>query len=106
MNQGTQDVGTGISAAGTTQATATELINGINYVSTVASGSGVTLSPNATPGGFQLIYNAGANALTVYPPSGAKINSLATNGGHVLPTNTSCEYWFVSSTQIIGNLSA
>ena len=106
MNQGTQDVSASITAAGTTQATATELINGINMVGTVASGAGVALSPNATPGSFQLVYNGGANPLTVYPPSGAKINSLATNSGMVLAVNTSCEFWFASITQVVGNLSA
>ena len=106
MNQGTQDVLTGISAAGTTQGTATELIAGISMLSTVASGSGVALSPNATPGAFQLVYNGGANAVTVYPPLGAKINSLATNAGHLLAANTACEYWFASTTQVIGVLSA
>ena len=106
MNQGTQDVITGITAAGTTQATATELIAGINMIGTAASGTGVALSPNATPGAFQLVYNGGANPVKVYPPSGGKINSLSTDAGMVLPTNTSCEFWFASTTQIIGNLSA
>jgi hypothetical protein len=106
MNLGSQDVLTSISAAGTTQATATELIAGISYVSTVAFGAGVALSPNATPGTCQIVYNAGANALKVYPISGAQINQITADSPHVLATNTACTYWFVTSTKIVGLLSA
>ena len=105
MNLGTQDVGLGISAAGTTQATATELINGLNEVTTVASGAGVVLF-SADSGTFQAVYNAGANQLKVYPPVGYKINSLPINTAMILGTGTSCEFWFLSTTKIIGNLSA
>ncbi len=106
MNQGTQDVSASITAAGTGQSTATLLFNGVNIIGTAAAGTGVMLSSNATPGSSQVVYNGGANPVTVYPFSGAKINGLAINGGHVLATNTSCAYWIASSTQIIGNLSA
>lgn len=105
MNLGTQDVGNGIVAAGTTQATATELIFGINMIGTVAAGSGVALFDSVT-GASQTVYNGGANAVNVYPPLGRKINGLSTNASHVLATNTACTYWFTSSTQVIGLLSA
>ena len=105
MNQGTQDVSASISAAGTTQATATLLINGINMIGTAASGSGVRLF-EYNPGASQIVYNGGANPVTVYPPSGVKINNLAANAGHILATNTACEYWTVSTTQVVGVLSA
>lgn len=105
MNQGTQDVSASITAAGTTQATATLLINGINMIGTAAAGTGVVLFAY-NPGASQTVYNGGANAVTVYPPSGAKINGLAANGGHVLATNTACTYWTCSTTQLIGLLSA
>jgi hypothetical protein len=106
MNQGTQDVSASITAAGTTQATATLLINGINLIGTAAAGTGVVLSSNATPGSSQTVYNGGANAVNVFPPLGSKINGLATNSGMVLATNTTCHFWFANSTQIIGLLSA
>lgn len=105
MNQGTQDVSAPITAAGTTQATATLLFNGVNMVGTAAAGSGVVLF-SANSGTSQVVYNGGANAVTVYPPLGAKINGLAVNGGHLLATNTTCNYWITSSTQVIGILSA
>ena len=105
MNVGTQDVSVAISAAGTTQATATLLIGGISWITTVASGSGVILN-FTNPGTSQTVYNAGANAVTVYPPVGMKIAQLPTNTGMTLGTNTTCTFWFLSSVQIIGNLSA
>jgi hypothetical protein len=100
-----QDVGTAISAAGTTQGTATTLTNTLNGISTVASGAGVVLW-TGTAGDCQIVYNGGANAVKVYPPSGAKINGLATNAPHTLGTFTVCEYWFLSTTQVVGVLSA
>ena len=100
-----QDVGTAISAAGTTQGTATALTNILNGITTAAAGSGVVLYAGSA-GDCQLVYNGGASAVNVYPPSGAKINGLATNAPHLLATNTTCEYWFLSATQLIGVLSA
>ncbi len=105
MNQGTQDVSASITAAGTTQGTATLLFNGINIIGTAAAGTGVVIWP-ANPGTSQTVYNGGANPVTVYPPPGMKINGLATNSGHTLATNTACHYWITSSTQVIGILSA
>ena len=100
-----QDVGTAISASGTTQGTATQLTNALNGIGTVAAGAGVVLYAGST-GDCQLVYNGGANAVKVYPPSGAKINGLSTNTPHILATNTACEYWFLSTTQVVGVLSA
>lgn len=105
MNQGTQDAGLNISAAGTTQGPATLLINGLNGITTAAAGSGVILFP-ANEGTFQLVYNGGASAVKVYPPVGSQINQLAVNSPHILAPSSSCEYWFLSATQLIANLSA
>lgn len=99
------DVGTGITAAGTDQAGATELTNFLNGLSTVAAASGVRLYACST-GDWQLVYNGGANAVKVYPPSGARINGLASNAPHTLATNTVCVYFFLSATQVVGVLSA
>lgn len=105
MNAGTQDVGGSISAAGTTQATATLLFNGINWITTASANSGVVLFPG-NQGTSQTVYNGGANPVKVYPPLGAQINGLAVNAGHLLATNTACVYWNASSAQVIGVLSA
>ena len=105
QGQSLGDVGAGLSAAGTTQATATALTNAINGLTTVGAASGVILFAGGT-GYTQSVYNGGANAVNVYPPTGAKINNIATNGAHILAINTACTYTFLSATQIFGVLSA
>lgn len=99
-------IGTGISAAGTTTTDATVLdeLEG-HMLSTVASGAGVRLSPG-NPGDSCWIYNGGANGCKVYPPTGAKFNSLSTNGAITLATNTRADFGCVSATQWTVNLSA
>ena len=101
-----QDVEASVSAAGTTQGTATELTFADSEVTTVAAGSGVVLSSSATAGDTQSVFNAGANPLKVYPPSGFKINSLPANQAMTLATNTGCLFKFVSTTRVFGVLSA
>ena len=101
-----QDIVTGITAAGTSQSDATSLTASVNVVSTVAAGTGVVLSSEARGGDSQLVYNGGSNPMIVYPPSGAQINSLALNGGVIIPIRTSCEFHCFSTTQWTANLSA
>ena len=94
-----QDVGASLSAAGTNQATATALTNALNGVATVATGAGVILYAGSA-GDSQIVYNGGANAMNVFPPSGARINAIATNGAHVLAVGTASVYYFISGSQI------
>lgn len=101
-----QDVSTSVSAAGTTQGTATELTAADSEVTTVASGAGVVLSSKLSPGDSQSVFNAGANQLKVYPTSGMKINSLVANAPMTLGTNTGCIFKCVSTTRVFGVLSA
>ena len=98
--------GTGISAAGTTQGTATTLFAQENEVTTVASGAGVIINPLFAPGEAMSVLNLGANALMVYPPSGMKINALPTNQGMQLGLNTAVMFRCISTTRIAGFLSA
>ena len=100
------DTATALSAAGTTQGTATELTAADSEITTVGSGSGVVLSSKLAPGDEQTVYNAGANPLKVYPPSGMKINSLAANASMTLATNTACFYKCLSTTRVMAVLSA
>jgi len=100
------DVATGLSAAGTSQGTAYEVTTAKAFFSTVASGAGAILDDEAAPGDEQMIYNAGANALRVYPPSGASIKPRAANEAILLPTNTACIFYCISTTQWVGVLSA
>lgn len=100
------DTATAVSAAGTTQGTATELTAADNEITTVAAGAGVILSSKLAPGDEQTIFNAGANAVKVYPTSGMKINALAANASMSLATNTGCIFKCISTTRVFGVLSA
>ena len=71
---------TAISAAGTGQGDATAITFGASRVATVASGTGVIL-PTAVAGKSAIVFNRGANALLVYPATGAAINALSANAG-------------------------
>jgi len=95
-----------LTAAGTNQATALEVTANINRFSTVAAGTGAKLNSAITLGLPQIIYNGGANPLTVYPATGGTINSLAANAGHTLAINTTCLYFSTSATAWVGILSA
>ena len=101
-----QDVGAGLTAAGTDQSHALELTNADNEVTTVGAGSGVSLSSKIAVGDTQTVYNAGANGLKIYPPRGFKINGLAANAPMTLATNTGCLFKCVSTTRVFGVLSA
>lgn len=62
-----------ITAAGSTQATATPLVSNLNVVTTVAASTGVTLPAGVAPGEAVLVKNAGANALSVYPATASGV---------------------------------
>jgi hypothetical protein len=99
-------VKTNISAAGTTIADATDLLNSINVLSTVASGAGVQL-PTMDIQDTCEVYNGGANQCVVYPESSTvAINQLPVGTGMILATNTGCKFTKVSSTAVVGFLSA
>lgn len=77
----------GISAAGTTQATATQLPAGINLmeIDTAAASSGVALPPCYQGTEFS-IYNNGANTVTFYPNV---INNPTTSAQDTINNSTS-----------------
>jgi hypothetical protein len=101
-----QDTNAAVSAAGTTQGTATELAAADNDVTTVAANSGVVLSSKFSPGDVQWVLNSGANPLNVYPPSGMKINQLAANGPVIIQINTAAMFKCISTSKVVGVLSA
>ena len=89
-----------------TQAGGTSLTASNNIVTTVGTtGDGVTL-PNAMIGDSVDILNLGANACTVYPPVGGRINQLATNSGFSLAPNTACIIQKFTATRWMAFLSA
>jgi hypothetical protein len=87
-----------VTAAGSTQATATLLIRPINNITTVAASTGV-IFPAAVPGMRIIVRNGGANILRIYPASGAQINTLGTNTGLQLEVDATIEFVAVSGTQ-------
>lgn len=88
----------GISAAGTTQATATVLTSAYNIVTTVAAGSGVVL-PTAVAGLTISITNNGTNSLRIYPAVGGQIDTLGTNTFLFLPPTATVSVTANTTTQ-------
>jgi hypothetical protein len=89
-------VASAVSAAGTTQGTATLIQADWNDVTTVAASAGVILY-NGMIGDGCFVFNAGLNALTVYPPTSGKINGLSANAGVIIGTNTTCAFYKISA---------
>ncbi len=99
-------IATGLTAAGTTRATALALSADTNVIGTCAASAGVSL-PTAELGDSCEIYNGGANACTVYPDtSTGQVNGLAAGAGFLLGTNTMCYCRRITTTRWIANLSA
>lgn len=95
-----------VSAAGTTISDATQLKATNNTVTTVASGAGVLLYDGVI-GDTIYIYNGGANALKVYPPTSSQtINQLSAGTAISLGVNTAVMLKKFSATAWIGWLSA
>ena len=72
-----------LAATGATQETALQLNLDTNEVVATPPGAGVLLK-DLQPGQIQVVFNGGANALKVYPPSGAQINALGADTAHSL----------------------
>lgn len=87
----------GIAAAGTAQSNATALAAQYNEVTNVASGTGVIIQ--AVIKMPITVFARGANALLVYPPSGASIDGLSANTPVTLATLTYGSWYGVSATQ-------
>ena len=102
--QGT--IASSVSAAGTTISDATDLTASNNYVSTVASGAGVQL-PYVPLGDSCYVYNAGANALKVYPcDTASSINNAAAAAAVTCPVNTLMCFHRWTATKWVGMMSA
>ena len=95
------DVADSLTAAGTTNADALALSAAINRVTTTALNTGVRLFLPEV-GSAVVVINSGANALLVYPGTGAQINALTAStggfsvaaGGRALFVGTSSTNWF------------
>ena len=87
----------GLVATGNNQATSLLLNSAINDVITTASSTGVMLPP-VEASATVTVYNAGANALLVYPQVGGKINALADNAGFSIGANKGATFVGISGT--------
>jgi len=88
---------TGITANGTNQSTATLITNAINVIGTANSGQGIILP--AVSGATITLVNATANAVLVYPNSGAAINSNYSNVPLTLSPSVILQFISSSTTQ-------
>jgi hypothetical protein len=100
---------TGLSGAGTTQGTATAVTSDFNVFSTVGASSGAILPATGTQ--YQLadsiiVVNHGANALTVYPPSGGTISTLSANAGLSVGAGKTAYFTIVGSNAYAASVSA
>jgi collagen type VII alpha len=93
-----RSVQTAISAAGSTQGTATAITKDINIVSTVSAGQGIVL-PTAVAGMMISVTNTSANSLLVYPATGGTINTLASNAGLTHSAGATLLYIAPTTTQ-------
>lgn len=80
----------GISAAGTNQGTATAVDAAICNVTTVASGTGVKFNATDT---ISIVYNNGANTLSVYPASGGTIDGGSANVAITMAVGEKRLFW-------------
>ena len=97
--------GSGLSAAGTTQGTATAITKQTNEFTTVGAGQGAIL-PSPEQGEFIFVQNSGANALNVYPATGHSINALAANAAFSLAVGKNALFWAATASKWYANLSA
>jgi len=89
-----------VSAAGTTQATATALVANINNVTVVSSTADGVRLPTAVAGMRILVRNSdAADTLEIYPATGGTINALAVNASFSLPIATTVELIAMTATQ-------
>lgn len=86
-----------IVAAGTNQATASQIAALTSVVGTVAAGAGVRLS--AMPLETQTVINGGANVLSVYPQLGMTITGKALNAPFQIAPGHAVGFIVASATQ-------
>ena len=95
-----RSVVTGIVAAGSSQGAATPLTKEINIVSTVAPGANGVILPTAVAGMTLFITNTSAtDDVSVYPATGAAINTLGSNNPFTLLASTTKQFIAPTTTQ-------
>ena len=79
-----------LTATGSTQGTALALPSDFSVFKTVAASTGAILPASSTqvnPTDVYFVVNHGANALTVYPPTGGNVANGSTNAGFSVSAN-------------------
>jgi hypothetical protein len=89
-----------LEAAGTDRDTSLALTAQINNVTTAAASTGVTL-PAGVVGRFYIVFNAGANAITVYGDGSDTIDGVAGSTGVPLTNGNRCVYFCVAANTLI-----
>lgn len=97
-----------VSAAGTSQGTATLLTTANNVVTTVGAGSGVRLpvTPTVSKNDRLHVANHGANTLAVYPPVGGKFGTASTNVPAMIAPGKCADFFCIDGTNYTVLLSA
>jgi hypothetical protein len=102
----------GLTAIGTSQGTGFPLANDADHqFTTVGSGTGATL-PSARLPSRVAIWNGGASTLTIYPPSGGKINDGSVNASTTLGAGSGVSFfasdlgtWYTASSSGVGTVT-
>ena len=95
-------VALGITAAGTTQGTATSLtaqdnqVTGSSASSVPYNGVIITITQQGVP---TAVHNYSPNPINVYPPVGAQINNLGVNVSYLIYAGSSMDFRCLSATQ-------
>jgi hypothetical protein len=83
----------GLTALGSSQATAFPLLNGADHqFTTVAASTGAVL-PAAKLADSVSVWNGGASTLSVYPPSGGKVNDTSANSAYSLSAGSGITFF-------------
>jgi hypothetical protein len=95
-----------LTATGNSQGTALLLPSDFSIFTTVAASTGAILPSNTTPGDWYTVVNHGANALSVYPPTGGKIANGSANAAFSVGANKTAQFQSIDGTNFAASLSA
>lgn len=100
-------VANSLTAAGSSQTDAYALgMDDYNVFTTVASSTGARLPSTLSAGDEIQVVNYGANTLSVYPPTGGKINNGSANAAVSITANKSANFVTIDGTNFFAGLSA
>lgn len=102
----------GVTAAGSSQSTASDLINGVNIITSVTAADYAVKLPTAIAGNSVYVVNDGTNTLLVYPAPGASIDALGINNSYTIQPGGAMEFkpstttqWYSTSNVVRGKVT-